>query len=116
MMPEDSVYGGWPRSGEIDLLESRGNDPAVYGPGGRTMAISTIHWGLSYDTDMFSQTSSTFYKRRGDWSQDFHIYGLEWSEKYLYTYIDNRLLQVLSTTFGGENMWARSGLGSTGYS
>jgi beta-glucanase (GH16 family) len=25
MMPVDSVYGGWPTSGEIDIMESRGN-------------------------------------------------------------------------------------------
>ena len=28
MMPESSVYGVWPRSGEIDIMESRGNDPS----------------------------------------------------------------------------------------
>jgi beta-glucanase (GH16 family) len=27
MMPEDSVYGTWPQSGEIDIMESRGNSP-----------------------------------------------------------------------------------------
>ena len=25
MMPRHSHYGGWPRSGEIDIMESRGN-------------------------------------------------------------------------------------------
>jgi len=25
MMPRDSSYGGWPTSGEIDIMESRGN-------------------------------------------------------------------------------------------
>ena len=26
MMPEEEVYGAWPRSGEIDIAEFRGND------------------------------------------------------------------------------------------
>jgi beta-glucanase (GH16 family) len=26
MMPEESVYGDWPLSGEIDIMESKGND------------------------------------------------------------------------------------------
>lgn len=26
MMPEDNVYGTWPASGEIDLMEAKGND------------------------------------------------------------------------------------------
>ncbi|KAI9898346.1 hypothetical protein N3K66_006706 [Trichothecium roseum] len=44
MMPEDSVYGEWPRSGEIDIMESRGNG-AGYEEGGRNYYYSTLHWG-----------------------------------------------------------------------
>lgn len=29
MMPESSVYGEWPASGEIDIMESKGN-PSSY--------------------------------------------------------------------------------------
>lgn len=25
LLPTDNAYGGWPRSGEIDVMESRGN-------------------------------------------------------------------------------------------
>ena len=25
MLPEDEAYGGWPKSGEIDIMETRGN-------------------------------------------------------------------------------------------
>lgn len=44
MMPEDSVYGPWPRSGEIDIMESRGNSPD-YPEGGRNFYYGTLHWG-----------------------------------------------------------------------
>lgn len=44
MMPEESVYGDWPRSGEIDIAESRGND-AKYSEGGRNVYYGTTHWG-----------------------------------------------------------------------
>jgi beta-glucanase (GH16 family) len=45
MMPEDDVYGQWPASGEIDIMESRGND--VYYPGGgKDQFSSTLHWGM----------------------------------------------------------------------
>lgn len=44
MMPEDSVYGIWPMSGEIDIMESRGNARG-YKPGGREYMSSTLHWG-----------------------------------------------------------------------
>ena len=48
MLPRDSVYGGWPRSGEIDIMESKGNDLYVDGSGvnvGNTLMGSTLHWG-----------------------------------------------------------------------
>jgi len=44
MMPEESVYGDWPRSGEIDIAESRGND-VKYPGGGRNLYYGTTHWG-----------------------------------------------------------------------
>jgi hypothetical protein len=44
MMPEDEVYGVWPRSGEIDIGEARGN-AAGYPDGGRDTYTSTLHWG-----------------------------------------------------------------------
>ncbi len=44
MMPENSVYGDWPRSGEIDIMESRGND-WDYASGGRDLYYGSLHWG-----------------------------------------------------------------------
>lgn len=44
MMPEESVYGEWPRSGEIDIMESRGNG-RDYDEGGRNLYYGTVHWG-----------------------------------------------------------------------
>ena len=49
MMPEDDVYGVWPNSGEIDIMESRGNAPPF--PGGRDQVGSTLHWGPNSDND-----------------------------------------------------------------
>jgi beta-glucanase (GH16 family) len=43
MMPQDSVYGAWPASGEIDIMEARGNNYSY--PGGRDVFTSTLHWG-----------------------------------------------------------------------
>ncbi len=47
MMPEESVYGEWPKSGEIDIMESRGNDRGYSGDG-RNVFLSTLHWGKSF--------------------------------------------------------------------
>ena len=50
MMPKDSVYGTWPRSGEIDIMESRGNSPSCDGLGSNVFG-TTLHWGPVWNLD-----------------------------------------------------------------
>lgn len=47
MMPRFSVYGGWPASGEIDLMEMRSNRALFSGAThvGNQQAGSTLHFG-----------------------------------------------------------------------
>ncbi|KAN0093454.1 Concanavalin A-like lectin/glucanase domain containing protein [Hyaloscypha variabilis] len=107
MMPEDSVYGVWPRSGEIDIVESRGN-AAGYPNGGRDTYTSTLHWGLSSNNDGFWRTTDGKALRRSDFSEGYHTFGLEWPENYLFTYLDFKLQQVLYLAFKGQkNLWQR---------
>jgi len=47
MLPKHNAYGGWPASGEIDIVESRGND-ASCSAGGRDTFGSTLHYGPGY--------------------------------------------------------------------
>jgi Glycosyl hydrolases family 16 len=44
MMPVNDTYGVWPQSGEIDIMESRGNN-LNYPQGGDDTFSSTLHWG-----------------------------------------------------------------------
>ena len=45
MMPVNDTYGQWPNSGEIDIMESRGNS-IKYDLGGVDSYSSTLHWGI----------------------------------------------------------------------
>jgi beta-glucanase (GH16 family) len=89
MMPQESKYGVWPRSGEIDIMESRGNDGSFRG--GRNVVTGALHWGPASDIDMFDRTMGAGYIKRSDFSDDFHIFGMEWSPNYIFTYYDNVL-------------------------
>lgn len=48
-MPEHAVYGGWPSSGEVDIMESRGNRN-LFNPAGVNIGTeqvgSTLHFGV----------------------------------------------------------------------
>lgn len=58
MLPTKSVYGYWPKSGEIDLVESLGNANLSCQGGaiGRQLAGQTLHWGPSTNQNRYSMT------------------------------------------------------------
>ncbi|KIN08760.1 glycoside hydrolase family 16 protein [Oidiodendron maius Zn] len=99
MMPESSVYGAWPASGEIDIMESKGNDGLTYA-GGRNLVGGTLHWAPDSVLDAYYRTSGVRYLKRGDYSDDFHTFGMEWGEDYIYTWVDSRLAQSMYIPFG----------------
>jgi len=93
MMPQDDVYGEWPRSGEIDIAEFRGNNYKY--PEGRDFVSSTLHWGPNYQADGYINTHGTNFVRRTDFASSWHTFGLMWTEDYIFLYLDNRLKQVM---------------------
>lgn len=46
--------------------------------------------------------------RRTDYTQDFHVYGMEWTEDYIYTYFDSPSFQTFFWQFNKKkSMWDR---------
>ena len=97
MLPTNQEYSTWPVSGEIDIMESRGNGES-YATGGSNTYASTLHWGPSYDHNRYSMTHAE-YTNRESLGDDFHTYGLYWTKDRLYTYIDSPKNIVLDVDF-----------------
>ena len=108
MLPAQNVYGKWPSSGEIDIMESRGNAPP-YPAGGYNTFGSTLHWGPSWDQDAWSHAHAT--KTGVDLTADFHTYGLIWNESYIGTYLDSENNTVLSFPIS-KSFWELGGWAS----
>lgn len=98
MMPVNDTYGPWPASGEIDIAESRGNN-YTYTQGGNNVISSTLHWGPDPANDAWWRTNVKRSALHTTYAATEHTFGLEWSQKYLFTYINSALLQVLYTNF-----------------
>lgn len=105
MLPVNNTYGPWPASGEIDIMEGRGNN-WTYPQGGNNIVSSTIHWGPDADNDGWYVNNHKRQALHTSWSSGFHIFGVEWNEKYMFTYIDTRLLQVMYVGFS-RPFWSK---------
>ncbi len=77
MMPTMSLYGGWPKSGEIDIMEHVGRDP--------DNVFSTIHTekfnhnlGTQIGYDITIPTAET----------EFHEYEIIWNPGEILTFVD----------------------------
>ncbi|CAG2055595.1 unnamed protein product [Timema podura] len=89
LLPKDSVYGGWPRSGEIDMIESRGNRQLTVDNGniGVQQVASTLHWGPSPSSDAFMHATASKNNNAG-YASDFHIYRVEWTKDHMRFTVD----------------------------
>ena len=101
-LPKDNHYGQWPASGEIDLMESRGNS-CDGTAGGNDSFGSTLHWGPNYQFNMYEKTTAQ-HKHTASLGDDFHLYGLEWSATGIKTTFDGTT--VLDVPFD-EGFWAK---------
>lgn len=107
MLPVNNTYGPWPQSGEIDICESRGNNH-TYKQGGNNIVSSALHWGPDPANDAWWRTNVKRSALHTTYAAKEHIFGLEWSQKYIFTWVNNNLLQVLYTNFN-EPLWQRGG-------
>lgn len=94
MMPEDSVYGGWPASGEIDIMENRGSN--------MTSVLGTIHFGGLYPRHDQSH-GPAFNFDNGDSVTNFHIYALEWTTNSVRWYVDKHLYETQTSWWSSSN-------------
>lgn len=98
MMPVDSVYGPWPRSGEIDMVESRGNS-LRYTARGSNYVQGSLNWGPNERYNGVSKSYSWWTERRESFADGFHTYVLEWTDKFLRVYVDSRTRTLLTFPF-----------------
>jgi beta-glucanase (GH16 family) len=76
---------GWPQSGEIDIMEFRGQKP--------TEVSGTLH-GPGYSGGASITKSYNLLNDRFD--AGFHIFGIEWGPKYINYYVDNVLYNQMT--------------------
>lgn len=94
MLPSDDVYGGWANSGEIDIMEYRGQTPDE--------VLGTLHYGFAWPDNL--HTGQTYKLDVGNFADDFHTYAVDWREGRIDWYVDGVHTQTQTewSTSGGE--------------
>ncbi len=94
MLPETFKYGGWPASGEIDVMEHVGYDPGV--------VHGTVH------TEAFNHSKGTQVGKQKmvtHFDSNFHTYAVNWTKDKIEFYIDGRQYHVFENQNKGFEEW-----------
>lgn len=93
MMPTDEVYGGWPKSGEIDIVEAVNLKAADADGNPESHVYGTLHYGR--DAPQNSSSGKAYQLPGGaNPADDFHTYTIEWQEGEIRWYVDGYLYQT----------------------
>ena len=83
---------GWPKSGEIDILEYIGREPH--------MVFTTLHTQDSHGNSV--NTKKTNFP---DIEKGFHIYALDWSKDKMDFFVDDVLVYTFNPAIKDGNTW-----------
>ncbi|WP_462318267.1 glycoside hydrolase family 16 protein [Marinilabilia sp.] len=94
MLPTDWAYGGWPESGEIDIMEHVGYEPdSIY---------TTVHTG-AFNHAIGTEVGKGTYVPRCE--NSFCVYAIEWRENKIDFFIDDEKVFTFDKRKGGSDVW-----------
>lgn len=92
LMPDKSVFGGWPKSGEIDLMEVVGHEP--------NKTHGTLHYGPGPGS---TQISRNYVLPAKTFNDEFHVFSLEWKQDQIKWFVDGNLFSTVNKADLGAN-------------
>jgi len=90
MLPQDTTYGTWAASGEIDIMEAVNLDGS-----GSDEIFGTLHFGGEFPAN---SSAGTTYAPAADITSEFHTYSIEWDATEIRWYFDG-------TLYAMQNAW-----------
>lgn len=95
MLPTDEVYGNWPQSGEIDIMEFVGHHPKE--------VLGTIHYGDPYPNNQYQ--GNKYVLQEGAFSDNYHTFSIEWEPGEIRWLLDGVLFSTKRTQDISPHHW-----------
>ncbi len=96
MMPSGSVYGHWPNSGEIDIMEHVGYD--------ENNILSTVHTQSFNHVVGTQKGTGNRYKNVTD---GFHVYSIEWLPEKIIFFVDDTVNYIFERNLAAKEVTYR---------
>lgn len=95
MLPQNNVFGGWPTSGEIDIMELVGHEA--------NKSHGTLHFGPGPGSTQISRS----YTLPGSavFNDEFHVFSLEWKQDQIKLFVDGNLFSTVNKPDVGSATW-----------
>ena len=91
LLPTEQIYGNWPNSGEIDILETQS-----LGLGGQNDLVGTIHFDNLFGKKQNGNTTTP----AANLATSFNMYELVWSSDVMRFYLNGKLYHTIN-----RNIW-----------
>lgn len=83
MLGADIDTNTWPRCGEIDIMELRGEEP--------DRVLGTVHYGPDFENRVvIGNDSDPFTLPSGTFADEWHVFSLVWDENSITWYVDDQ--------------------------
>ena len=92
MLPTGDKYGGWAKSGEIDIMEFRGQNT--------NEVLGTLHYGDAWPNN--ASSGKEYKLPQGNFAEDFHTFAIEWQAGKIQWFVDGKLVQT-------QTKWSSTG-------
>lgn len=94
MLPTDWAYGGWPKSGELDIMENVGFMPDTL--------VFSVHTKAYNHIIHTQKTKRIFYPGTSD---NYHVYAMEWEKDRIRFYVDDILALTVNNEYKTFAEW-----------
>ena len=94
LLPQDNVYGGWPTSGELDMMEMIGHQPST--------TYGTLHFGPGPGS---TQLGGNYTLPSGLFNDEFHVFSIIWKQDQIQWLVDGVAYSTHTVAEFGSNTY-----------